>query len=31
MDMMRNFEGKDGVKVLDLGSGIGRNSIPIVQ
>lgn len=26
-----NFFGKKGVKVLDLGSGVGRNAIPIAQ
>ncbi|WP_459502899.1 class I SAM-dependent methyltransferase [Bacillus sp. C1] len=31
IDMMRYFEGKDQVKVLDLGSGVGRNSIPIAK
>ncbi|MBC6973328.1 class I SAM-dependent methyltransferase [Bacillus sp. Xin] len=31
MDMMSYFEGKKQVKVLDLGSGVGRNSIPIAQ
>lgn len=31
IDMMSYFEGKDQVKVLDLGSGVGRNSIPIAQ
>ncbi|MBO1004815.1 class I SAM-dependent methyltransferase [Pseudogracilibacillus auburnensis] len=31
MDMMSYFENKENVKVLDLGSGVGRNSIPIAQ
>lgn len=31
MDMLNYFEGQDQIKVLDLGSGVGRNSIPIAQ
>ncbi|EJS76422.1 class I SAM-dependent methyltransferase [Bacillus cereus] len=31
MDMMDFFEGKVHLQVLDLGSGVGRNSIPIAQ
>lgn len=31
MDLLPLFEGKGNLKVLDLGSGVGRNSIPIVQ
>ncbi|HDR7437358.1 TPA: class I SAM-dependent methyltransferase [Bacillus anthracis] len=29
--MMDHFEGKNNLQVLDLGSGVGRNSIPIAQ
>ncbi|EEK59120.1 hypothetical protein bcere0005_51380 [Bacillus cereus 172560W] len=28
---MDHFEGQNNLQVLDLGSGIGRNSIPIAQ
>ncbi|MEC2626927.1 class I SAM-dependent methyltransferase, partial [Bacillus cereus] len=31
MDLMGHFEGQNNLQVLDLGSGIGRNSIPIAQ
>jgi 2-polyprenyl-3-methyl-5-hydroxy-6-metoxy-1,4-benzoquinol methylase len=31
MDLIPLFEGKANLKVLDLGSGVGRNSIPIAQ
>ncbi|WP_199794801.1 class I SAM-dependent methyltransferase [Paenibacillus faecalis] len=31
MDLMCNFESLDTVNVLDLGSGVGRNSIPIAE
>ncbi len=31
MDMMDYFEGQNNLQVLDLGSGVGRNSIPIAQ
>ncbi|TXK83443.1 class I SAM-dependent methyltransferase [Paenibacillus sp. N3.4] len=31
MDLMTHFVGKDNVSVLDLGCGVGRNSIPIAQ
>ncbi|HDR7998491.1 TPA: class I SAM-dependent methyltransferase, partial [Bacillus cereus] len=31
MDLMDHFEGQNNLQVLDLGSGIGRNSIPIAQ
>ncbi|HFU6608577.1 class I SAM-dependent methyltransferase [Bacillus cereus group sp. TH43LC] len=31
MDLMDYFEGKNNLQVLDLGSGVGRNSIPIAQ
>ncbi|AND41428.1 class I SAM-dependent methyltransferase [Cytobacillus oceanisediminis] len=31
LDLMSYFEDKDVVKVLDLGCGVGRNSIPIAQ
>jgi 2-polyprenyl-3-methyl-5-hydroxy-6-metoxy-1,4-benzoquinol methylase len=31
MDLLPLFEGKSNLKVLDLGSGVGRNSIPIAQ
>ncbi|KAB2451759.1 class I SAM-dependent methyltransferase [Bacillus sp. CH126_4D] len=31
MDLMDYFEGKNNWQVLDLGSGVGRNSIPIAQ
>ena len=31
MDLMDHFEGQNNLQVLDLGSGVGRNSIPIAQ
>ncbi|EJR23399.1 MULTISPECIES: class I SAM-dependent methyltransferase [Bacillus] len=31
MDLMNYFEGQNKLQVLDLGSGVGRNSIPIAQ
>ncbi|MGE7881633.1 class I SAM-dependent methyltransferase [Bacillus sp. NPDC094077] len=31
MDLMDYFEGQNNLQVLDLGSGVGRNSIPIAQ
>ncbi|EOQ30634.1 TPA: class I SAM-dependent methyltransferase [Bacillus cereus] len=31
MDLMDYFEGQNFLQVLDLGSGVGRNSIPIAQ
>ncbi|WP_088104172.1 class I SAM-dependent methyltransferase [Halalkalibacter urbisdiaboli] len=31
MDFLASFEGRDNLKILDLGSGVGRNSIPIAQ
>ncbi|EJR63815.1 hypothetical protein IK3_02902 [Bacillus toyonensis] len=31
MDMMDYFERQNNLQVLDLGSGVGRNSIPIAQ
>ncbi len=31
MDLMDYFEGQTNLQVLDLGSGVGRNSIPIAQ
>ncbi|MED1567780.1 class I SAM-dependent methyltransferase [Bacillus paramycoides] len=31
MDLMGYFEGQNPLQVLDLGSGVGRNSIPIAQ
>ncbi|MFD3445855.1 class I SAM-dependent methyltransferase [Microbacteriaceae bacterium 4G12] len=31
LDLMSYFEEKDTMKVLDLGCGVGRNSIPIAQ
>ncbi|WP_017186800.1 class I SAM-dependent methyltransferase [Alkalibacillus haloalkaliphilus] len=31
MDLLSMLEGKTNIKVLDLGSGVGRNSIPIAQ
>ncbi|HDR4423528.1 TPA: class I SAM-dependent methyltransferase [Bacillus cereus] len=31
IDLMDYFEGKNNLQVLDLGSGVGRNSIPIAQ
>ncbi|PGU07714.1 MULTISPECIES: class I SAM-dependent methyltransferase [Bacillus cereus group] len=31
MDLMYYFEGQNNLQVLDLGSGVGRNSIPIAQ
>jgi 2-polyprenyl-3-methyl-5-hydroxy-6-metoxy-1,4-benzoquinol methylase len=27
----KNFANKDGVRILDIGSGVGRNAIPIAQ
>ncbi|MFA9557110.1 class I SAM-dependent methyltransferase [Evansella sp. AB-rgal1] len=31
VEMMQHFEDREDVQVLDLGSGVGRNSIPIAQ
>ncbi len=31
MDLMDYFKGQNNLQVLDLGSGVGRNSIPIAQ
>ncbi|WP_066195130.1 class I SAM-dependent methyltransferase [Gracilibacillus timonensis] len=31
IDLLSMLEGKTNIKVLDLGSGVGRNSIPIAQ
>lgn len=31
LDLIAYFEDKDAVRVLDLGCGVGRNSIPIAQ
>ncbi|CAM4182983.1 SAM-dependent methyltransferase [Bacillus wiedmannii] len=31
MDLLDSFEGRNNLQVLDLGSGVGRNSIPIAQ
>ncbi|MFK7692938.1 class I SAM-dependent methyltransferase [Paenibacillus sp. HJGM_3] len=31
MDTLARFEGAEGLQVLDLGCGVGRNSIPIAQ
>ncbi|PFB95858.1 SAM-dependent methyltransferase [Bacillus cereus] len=31
MGMLNYFEGKKDLQILDLGSGVGRNSIPIAQ
>ncbi|SCM95117.1 Uncharacterized protein BWINRASL_02561 [Bacillus mycoides] len=31
MDMLNYFEGQKDLQILDLGSGVGRNSIPIAQ
>ncbi|MEI2316433.1 class I SAM-dependent methyltransferase [Bacillus paramobilis] len=31
IDLMDYFEGQNNLQVLDLGSGVGRNSIPIAQ
>lgn len=31
IDLIPLFEGKDDLNVLDLGSGVGRNSIPLAQ
>ncbi|ADU29513.1 class I SAM-dependent methyltransferase [Evansella cellulosilytica] len=31
IDLLTLFKGKSNLKVLDLGSGVGRNSIPIAQ
>ncbi|EJQ44416.1 hypothetical protein IEE_02606 [Bacillus cereus BAG5X1-1] len=31
MDMLNYFEGQKDLHILDLGSGVGRNSIPIAQ
>ncbi|EJR54904.1 hypothetical protein IIM_01844 [Bacillus cereus VD107] len=31
LDLMDYFEGQNSLQVLDLGSGVGRNSIPIAQ
>ncbi|HDR4724539.1 class I SAM-dependent methyltransferase [Bacillus cereus group sp. Sample62] len=31
MDLMEYFEGQNNLQVLDLGTGVGRNSIPIAQ
>ncbi|HDR7795721.1 TPA: class I SAM-dependent methyltransferase [Bacillus luti] len=31
MDLMNHFDGQNNLQVLDLGSGVGRNSIPIAK
>ncbi|SDZ11608.1 Tellurite resistance protein TehB [Bacillus sp. 166amftsu] len=31
IDLISLFDGKDDLSVLDLGSGVGRNSIPLAQ
>ncbi|KKZ92999.1 hypothetical protein B4147_2235 [Bacillus wiedmannii] len=31
MDLLDSFKGRNNLQVLDLGSGVGRNSIPIAQ
>ncbi|EEK78870.1 hypothetical protein bcere0009_22750 [Bacillus cereus R309803] len=31
MDLIDHFEGQKNLQVLDLGSGVGRNSIPLAQ
>lgn len=31
MDLLPYFESKENINVLDLGSGVGRNSIPIAE
>ncbi|MBU9722838.1 MULTISPECIES: class I SAM-dependent methyltransferase [Bacillaceae] len=31
MDILPIFDGKEGLKVLDLGAGVGRNSIPVAE
>lgn len=31
MDLMEEFSGQQNINVLDLGCGIGRNSIPIAE
>ncbi|HEB2440516.1 class I SAM-dependent methyltransferase [Bacillus thuringiensis] len=31
MDLMNHFDGQNNLQVLDFGSGVGRNSIPIAQ
>ena len=31
IDLLHVFDDKDNVKVLDLGCGVGRNSIPIAE
>ncbi|EJQ51336.1 hypothetical protein IEQ_02276 [Bacillus cereus BAG6X1-2] len=31
MDMLTYFRGQKDLQILDLGSGVGRNSIPIAQ
>lgn len=31
LDLFSNFDDRDEVNVLDLGCGIGRNSIPLVE
>lgn len=31
MNLLADFDGKESVSVLDLGCGVGRNSIPIAQ
>lgn len=31
IDLLPMFSGQSPVKVLDLGAGVGRNSIPIVE
>ncbi|HFK1548581.1 class I SAM-dependent methyltransferase [Bacillus sp. GX] len=31
MNLMNYFEGRNNLQVLDLGSGVGRNSIPLAQ
>lgn len=31
MELMNHFDDQDEVKILDLGSGVGRNSIPLAE
>jgi len=31
LDQLPLFEGKQDIRVLDLGSGVGRNSIPVAK
>ncbi|XEC93807.1 class I SAM-dependent methyltransferase [Paenibacillus tarimensis] len=31
MDLLSLFEGKEEIRILDLGSGVGRNSIPVAE